>query len=112
MSLPTTSARLRIYLGESEKLEHKPLYEALVLKAREAGLSGATVFRSPLGYGGSSELHSAKILQLSTDLPVVVEMIDAEEKVRAFADQIKSLVGGGLITLEQVEVIHHAVKTA
>lgn len=112
MNLPAKSARLRIYTGESEKLEHKPLYEVLVLKARKAGLSGATVFRSPLGYGGSSELHSAKILQLSTDLPVVVEMIDAEEKLRSFAEQTKELIGGGLITLEQVEVIHHAVKTA
>lgn len=107
MELPKTCSRLRVYLGEGDTLEHRPLYEALVLKAREAGLAGATVFRSPMGFGANSRLHTSKILNLSTDLPVVVEMVDAPEKIAAFATQLAGLIAGGMVTLEEVTVLHY-----
>jgi PII-like signaling protein len=108
----TSPALLRIHLGETDHCDHKPLYEAIVLKAREQKLAGATVFRSPLGFGASSHVHSAKILQLSTDLPVVVEIVDEEEKLRAFWSEIAPLMNGGLATLQRVEVLAYAPKTS
>lgn len=98
---------LRIFIGESDRCEHKPLYEAIVIKAREIGLAGATVLRSPMGFGKSSRLHTAKILRLSEDLPMVIEIVDEEPKLRAFLPVLESMMGGGIVTLERVQVIHY-----
>src|SRR5579872_6806199 len=84
MQIPNEATLLRIFIGESDQFEHKPLYEAIVLKAREVHLAGATVLRGPMGFGKSSRLHTSKILRLSADLPLVIEIVDDEEKVRAF----------------------------
>ena len=107
MPLPRDAMLLRIYLGESEKSGHAPLYEALVLKAREMHLAGATVLRGPLGFGHSSRLHTAKILRLSEDLPLIIEIVDTEEKLQAFLDAIESMVVSTLVTLEKVQVIQY-----
>jgi PII-like signaling protein len=98
---------LRIFIGDRDKHGHVPLYEAIVLKARELHLAGATVLRSPLGFGKSSRMHTAKILQLSTDLPLVIEIVDAPEKIEAFLPVLDEMMGGGLVTLEKVQVIHY-----
>ncbi len=107
MELPENCQRLRIYVGESDSWEHRPLYEALVVKARQAGLAGATVFRSPMGFGANSRIHTAKVLNLSTDLPVVVEIVDTEPKVSAFLENLEGMIQGGMATLEDVKVIHY-----
>jgi len=107
-----TPALLRIHLGETDRCDHQPLYEAIVLKARERKLAGATVLRSPLGFGASSHVHSAKILQLSTDLPMIVEIVDEEEKLRSFWAEIAPLMDGGLATLQRVEVLAYEPKTS
>lgn len=107
MELPQEATLLRIYLGESDRWRHQPLYEALVMKAREAGLAGATVLRSSLGFGKASVVHTAKILRLSTDLPMVVEIVETEEKIQAFLPQIDEMLDGGLVTLERVRVLHY-----
>jgi hypothetical protein len=101
---------LRILIGESDRWEHKPLYEALVLKAREAGLAGATVLRGPMGFGANSRIHTAKILQLSMDLPMVIEIVDAAEKIEAFLPLLDGMMGGGLVTMEKVRVIHYRAE--
>jgi len=98
---------LRIFIGESDRWHHQPLYEAIVLKARELHLAGATVLRGPMGFGKSSRLHTAKILRLSMDLPVVIEIIDSEEKLTAFLPILDEMMKGGLVTLEQVKVIDY-----
>lgn len=107
MELPENCQRLRIYVGESDSWEHRPLYEALVVKAREAGLAGATVFRSPMGFGANSRIHTAKVLNLSTDLPVVVEIVDTELKVSVFLGSLEGMIKGGMATLEDVKVLHY-----
>src|SRR6478672_4855189 len=107
MNLPEDALLLRIFIGESDRHEHRPLYEAIVLKAREAGLAGATVLRGPMGFGKSSHLHTAKILRLSMDLPMVIEIVDSEEKVNAFLSVLDEIMGGGLITLERAKVIRY-----
>jgi len=107
MELPENCLRLRIYVGESGVWEHRPLYEAIVLKAREEGLAGATVLRSPMGFGANSCIHTSKLLNLSTDLPVMVEMIDAEPKIQAFVEKLSGMIQGGLMTLEPVRVVHY-----
>ena len=110
MNIPQESLLLRIFIGESDRWHHHPLYEAIVLKAREAGLAGATVLRSSLGYGAASRIHSAKILRLSEDLPMVVEIVDAEEKIQSFLPILEEMIGGGLVTLEKVRVIQYRHK--
>jgi uncharacterized protein len=107
MDLPEDSMLLRIYLGESDRCGQSPLYEAIVLKAREIRLAGATVLRGPMGFGASSHLHTAKILRLSQDLPIVVEIIDSEAKIQAFLPLLEGMLGGGLVTLEPVKVIRY-----
>ncbi|HZQ45947.1 MAG TPA: DUF190 domain-containing protein, partial [Verrucomicrobiae bacterium] len=107
MQIPRDAALLRIFIGESDRDHHRPLYESIVLKAREAHLAGATVLRGPMGFGKSSRLHTAKILRLSMDLPVVIEIIDSEEKIRAFLPTLNGMIGGGLVTLEKVQVIEY-----
>ena len=108
MEIPTEATLLRIFIGESDKWEHKPLYEAIVLLAREQHPAGATVLRGPMGFGKASRLHTAKILRLSMDLPMVIEIVDSEEKIQAFLPELKPMIGGGLVTLEKVRVIHYA----
>lgn len=105
MELPKEAMLLRIFIGEDDEFEGAPLYEKIVLKARAAGLAGATVLRGPLGYGKSSHLHSAKILRLSLDLPMLVEIVDREEKIQAFLPVLDGMIGGGLVTLEKVQAI-------
>jgi PII-like signaling protein len=107
MNLPEDGKLLRIFIGESDRWEHRPLYEAIVLKARDLGLAGATVLRGPMGFGASSRLHTAKILRLSEDLPVVVEIVDTEEQIQRLLPHLDEMVKGGLVTLEQVQVIRH-----
>src|SRR5450432_1266093 len=107
MQLPEAALLLRIFLGESDRWQHQPLYEAIVLKARELHLAGATVLRGPMGYGAASRIHTAKILRLSMDLPIVIEIIDTEEKVKTLLPFLDEAMGGGLITLEKVTVIHY-----
>jgi PII-like signaling protein len=107
MNLPNEATLLRIFLGESDRWKHQPLYEAIVLKARELHLAGATVLRGPMGFGKSSRLHTAKILRLSMDLPIVIEIVDAEEKIQSFLPALDEMMKGGLVTMEKVRVIHY-----
>jgi hypothetical protein len=107
MNLSGDAILLRIFIGESDRFEHGPLHEAIVLKARETGLAGATVLRGPMGFGRSSHLHTAKILRLSMDLPMVIEIVDTEEKIDAFLPALNAMMGGGLVTLEKVKVIRY-----
>jgi PII-like signaling protein len=104
MTIPEDGYLLRIFIGESDKHEGKPLYEWLVLKARAAGLAGATVLRGIEGFGAHSRLHTAKILRLSEDLPIVVEIVDSLEKIEAFMPVVDQAIGEGLATLERVKV--------
>ena len=107
MQIPNDAILLRIFIGESDRWEHKPLYEAIVLKAREMHLAGATVLRGPMGFGKASRLHTAKIVRLSMDLPLVIEIVDSEEKINAFLPTLETMIGGGLVTLEKVKVLHY-----
>jgi PII-like signaling protein len=107
MNPPQDAQLLKIYLGESDRYEHHPLYEAIVLKARELKLAGATVLRSPMGFGAGSHLHTAKILRLSDDLPLVIEIVDREEKISAFLPVLETMLSGGLVTVEPVRVIYY-----
>lgn len=107
MQIPEQAVLLRIFIGESDRWEHKPLYEAIVLKAREMHMAGATVLRGPMGFGKSSRLHTAKILRLSMDLPIIIEIVDSEEKINAFLPALDPMIGGGLVTLEKVKVVHY-----
>jgi PII-like signaling protein len=107
MQVPRDALLLRIFIGENDKHEHQPLYEAIVLKAREMHLAGATVLRGPIGYGRSSRLHTTKILRLSEDLPMVIEIVDAEDKINAFLGVLDTMMGGGLVTLEKVQVLQY-----
>jgi PII-like signaling protein len=107
MQIPKQAQLLRIFIGEAARLDGKPLYEAIVLKAREMHLAGATVLRGGLGYGHSSRLHSAKILRLSDDLPLVIEIVDSEDKIAAFLPVLDGFMTKGLITLENVVVLQY-----
>jgi uncharacterized protein len=107
MKTPEDGYLLRIFVDESDKQGHVPLYEAIVLKAREAGLAGATVVRGVMGFGKHSVLHTAKILRLSEDLPMVIEIVDTLEKIEAFLAVLDPMVSEGLVTLERVRVIHY-----
>jgi uncharacterized protein len=107
MHLPEDAVLLRIFIGESDRCQHRPLYEAIVLKARELELAGATVLRGPMGFGKSSHLHTAKILRLSMDLPIVIEIVDTAQKINAFLPVLDEMMGGGLVTLERTKVIRY-----
>jgi uncharacterized protein len=107
MQLPQEAVLLRIFIGEADRWQHKPLYEAIVLKAREMHLGGATVLRGPMGFGRTSRLHTAKILNLSTDLPLVIEIVDSEAKISEFLPVIDEMITGGLVTMEKVKVLHY-----
>ena len=112
MQIPHEAVLLRIFIGESDRFDHKPLYEAIVLKAREMHLAGATVLRGPMGFGKSSRLHTAKILRLSMDLPLVIEIVDSEEKIQSFLPVLDTMMGGGLLTLEPIKVIQYRAGEA
>ena len=107
MQIPEDAVLLRIFIGESDRWERRPLYEAIILKARESHLAGATVLRGPMGFGKTSRLHTAKILNLSTDLPLVIEIVDSDVKIDAFLPILDGMIGGGLVTLEKVKVLHY-----
>jgi uncharacterized protein len=108
MQLPEEAALLRVFLGESDRHAGQPLHEAIVLKARELHLAGATVLRGVMGFGRTSRLHTAKILRLSEDLPMVVEIVDTEAKVQALLPWLEGVVQEGLVTLERVRVVRYA----
>lgn len=107
MQIPKDAMLLRIFLGESDEFDGRPLYEVLVLKARELHLAGATVLRGPMGFGHSSRLHTAKILRLSEDLPLVIEIVDGEDKIREFLPVLENMMQSGLVTLEKVQVLQY-----
>ena len=107
MQIPEDGYLLRILVGESDKHGHHPLYEAIVLKAREQGLAGATVLRGVMGFGRHSILHTAKILRLSEDMPMLVEIVDSLEKIEKFLPVLDEMISDGLVTLEKVRVIHY-----
>ncbi len=107
MQVPKQAVQLRIFLGEDDRAGGRPLYEALVLKAREMHLAGATVIRGPMGFGHASRLHTAKILRLSEDLPLIIEIVDAEAPINAFLEAIEPMMTGGLVTLERVQVLRY-----
>jgi hypothetical protein len=114
MKLPLEAILLRIFIGESDKTDNKPLYEVIVEEARKRNMAGASVLRGILGFGANSRIHTSKILRLSEDLPVVVEIVDAEDKIEAFLPELDKMVGEGLVTLEKVRVItyrHNSKKT-
>jgi PII-like signaling protein len=110
MEVPRDATLLRIFIGECDKHEGKPLYEAIVLKAREMHLAGATVLRAPMGFGRSSRLHTAKVLRLSEDLPLVIEIVDGAEPIERFLPVLDSMMGSGLVTLEKVQVLRYGDK--
>lgn len=107
MKTPENGKLLRIFIGESDRWHHQPLYEAIVLKARELGLAGATVLRGPMGYGANSHLHTTKILRLSDDLPMVIEIVDQEANINKFLPVLDEMVLEGMVTLENVQVLKY-----
>lgn len=109
MVIPEDGLLLRIHMGEDDRHDGKPLYEAIVLKAREMHLAGATVFRGSIGFGQSSRLHTTKILRLSEDLPIVVEIVDGKDKIEEFVKVLDGMMDSGLVTLEKVRVIQYGL---
>jgi uncharacterized protein len=107
MKTPRDAVLLRIFIGEDARFEHKPLYEAIVLKAREAKLAGATVLRGPMGFGHDSEVHTAKILAIAENLPVLVEIIDSKEKIDAFLPTLDGMITSGLVTVHEVKMYQY-----
>ncbi|HWK63721.1 MAG TPA: DUF190 domain-containing protein [Rhizobiaceae bacterium] len=107
MQIPRHAMLLRIFIGEDDRDDGRPLYEAVVLKAREMQLAGATVLRGGMGFGQSSRLHTTKILRLSEDLPLVIEIVDSEEKINAFLPSLEAIMSSGLVTLEKVQVLQY-----
>jgi len=107
MKIPEDGWLLRIFIGESDRWDGRPLYEAIVLKARALHMAGATVLRGPMGFGAHSRMHTAKILRLSKDLPIVIEIVDAKEKIDELLPHIDQMVEEGLVTLERVRVIKY-----
>jgi len=107
MHIPREATLLRIFIGEDDKHAGRPLYEAIVLEARQRQLAGATILRGPMGFGHSSRLHTAKILRLSVDLPLIIEIVDSEEKIRELLPALEEMIGSGLVTLEKVQVLQY-----
>lgn len=110
MQIPNQAVLLRIFIGEEDVYQGKPLHEAIVMSARERHLAGATVLRGPMGFGKSSRLHTSKILRLSEDLPLVIEIVDGEDKINAFLPILDGMMSSGLITLEKVQVLQYGEK--
>jgi uncharacterized protein len=111
MQVPKQAMLLRAFIGENDQYEGRPLYEAIVLRARETQLAGATVIRGAMGFGHSSRLHTAKILRLSDDLPLVIEIVDSEEKINAFLPELEAMTSSALVTLERVSVLQYGTET-
>jgi PII-like signaling protein len=107
MEIPQDAVLLRIFIGERDHWKHRPLYEAIVLRARELHLGGTTVLRGAMGFGKTSRLHTAKILNLSTDLPLIIEIVDSKAKIDAFLPELDEMIVGGLVTMEKVKVLHY-----
>jgi len=107
VTLPRDAMLLRVFIGEDAKFHHRPLYEAIVFKAREAHLAGATVLRGPMGFGHSTRLHSTKILDVRENLPLVIEIVDTEDKIKAFLPTLDAIMPRGLVTLEKVQVLQY-----
>jgi PII-like signaling protein len=107
MEIPRQAVLLRIFVGEDDRDDGHPLYESIVLKAREMHLAGATVLRGGMGFGHSSRLHTTKILRLSEDLPIVIEIVDSDDKINAFLPIIETIMTSGLVTLEKVQVLQY-----
>ncbi len=107
MQLPEDAILLRIFIGEDDRWEGQPLHQAIVLRARETHLAGATVLRGAVGFGRSSQLHTTRILRLSEDLPVVIEIVDAKEKIDAFLSELDPMMQGGMVTLEKATVVRY-----
>jgi PII-like signaling protein len=107
MEVPREAVLLRIFVGENHRHHNLPLYEAIVLKARQMHLAGATVLRGPMGFGKSSRLHEAKAFKISSDLPIVIELVDSSEKIEAFLPVIDTMIDSGLVTLERAEVVEY-----
>jgi PII-like signaling protein len=112
MQVPRDAVLLRIFVGEDDKFGHQPLYEAIVLKAREMHIAGATVLRGAIGFGQSSRIHTTKILRLSEDLPLVIEIVDSEDKIMPFVDLLDGMIDSGLVTLENVKVLRYGKPAA
>ena len=112
MQIPKQAVLLRIFIGEDDKFGGSPLHEAIVLKARELHLAGATVLRGPMGFGASSRLHTTKILRLSEDLPLVIEIVDSEDAINGFLPTLDKMMISGLVTLEKVQVLQYGSKAA
>jgi PII-like signaling protein len=112
MQIPKQAVLLRILIGEDDRANGAPLYEAIVLKAREMHIAGATVLRGAMGFGASSRLHTTKILRLSEDLPLVIEIVDSEDKINAFLPALDGMMTSGLITMEKVQVLQYGTKEA
>ena len=111
MKLEGEGKLLRIFIGETDQWEHKPLYEEIVRAARSRGLAGATVIRGIEGFGAKSHLHTARILRLSEDLPLIIEIVDTAEKVDAFVEEIDHMISDGMVTVERVEVRAYRANT-
>jgi|SRR6185295_2405327 PII-like signaling protein len=112
MQLPEEAILLRVFIGEDHKFGNLPLYEAIVVKAREMHLAGATVLRGPLGFGHSSRLHTTKVLRLSEDLPLVIEIVDSEDKIMPLVNALDQMIDSGLMTLEKVRVLRYGKPPA
>jgi uncharacterized protein len=108
MDIPQDAVLLRIFIGEADRFQGRPLYEAIVLRARETHLAGATVLRGPMGFGRSSRLHTAKILRLSDDLPLVIEIVDSDDKIQGFLPVLDGMMSSGLVTLEKAKVLRYS----
>ncbi len=111
MQVPRDAILLRIFFGEDDRYEHRPLHEAIVLKAREMQLGGATVLRGHIGFGHSSHIHTSQALRLSRDLPIIVEIVDAQSKIDAFLPVLDSMMSSGLVTIEKVQVLQYGTGT-
>jgi uncharacterized protein len=112
MDIPQDAVLLRIFIGEADRFQGRPLYEAIVLRARETHLAGATVLRGPMGFGRSSRLHTAKILRLSDDLPLVIEIVDSDDKIQGFLPVLDGMMSSGLVTLEKAKVLRYSHRPA
>jgi len=111
MTIPENGKLLRVFIGEADKWQRQPLYEAIVFKARELGMAGATVLRGPMGFGAHSHMHTSKILRLSMDLPVVIEIVDSEENINKLLPALDEMVQDGLVTLEDVRVLKYRANS-
>jgi uncharacterized protein len=112
MQIPKQAVLLRIFIGEDDQFQGRPLYEAIVMRAREQHLAGATVLRGPMGFGKSSRLHTTKILRLSEDLPLVIEIVDSEDDINRFLPMLDGMMSSGLITMEKVQVLQYGERTS